>query len=88
MQISGKCEIHEFMKKVINTNERGTITLPKDLRQRLGLPDGGQVVAEDTVDGVLLRSGVTFPVEIYTDERVAEFQRTNEDALARFRLKK
>ena len=76
------------MKKVINTNERGTITLPKDLRQRLGLPDGGQVVAEDTVDGVLLRSGVTFPVEIYTDEQVAEFQRTNEDALARFRLKK
>ena len=50
------------MTKVININGRGTLTLPKLLRQRLGLKSAGQVVAEETREGILLRSGVTFPV--------------------------
>ena len=76
------------MTKVININERGTLTLPKELRQRLGLQASGQLVAEDTAEGVLLRPGVTFPVEIYTAKRLAEFQRNNADALAHYRLGK
>jgi len=76
------------MTKVININDRGTLTLPKELRQRLGLQSSGQLVAEDTAEGVLLRTGVTFPVEIYTDQRLAEFQRNNEDTLAHYRLRK
>ncbi len=76
------------MTKVININGRGTLTLPKELRQRIGLTGEGQVVAEETPEGILLRAGATFPVEIYTDQRVAEFARHNEQALAGFRLKK
>jgi len=76
------------MTKVINVNERGTLTLPKELRQLIGLKGGGQVVAEETSDGILLRAGATFPVEIYTDKRVAEFNRNNEQALTGFRFKK
>ncbi|HEY5344847.1 MAG TPA: hypothetical protein VIK62_00715 [Verrucomicrobiae bacterium] len=30
----------------------------------------------------------TIPLEIYTDERVAEFERNNEKALVKFRFKK
>jgi AbrB family looped-hinge helix DNA binding protein len=76
------------MTKVININERGTLTLPKELRQRIGLKGGGQVVAAEPSDGILIRAGVTFPVELYTDKRVAEFARNNEQALAGFRFKK
>jgi len=76
------------MTKVININERGTLTLPKELRQRLGLNGGGQVVAEATADGILIRAGATFPVEFYSDQRVAEFARNNDQALAGFRFKK
>ena len=76
------------MTKVININERGTLTLPKELRQRLGLNGGGQVVAEETADGILIRAGATFPVELYSDQRVAEFARNNDQALAGFRFKK
>ena len=76
------------MTKVININERGTLTLPKELRRRIGLAGGGQVVAEETSEGILIRGGATFPVEIYTGERVAEFERNNEKALAKFRFKK
>ena len=76
------------MTKVININGRGTLTLPKELRQRIGLTGEGQVVAEETPEGILLRAGATFPVEIYTDQRVAEFARHNELALAGFRFTK
>ena len=75
------------MTKTININDRGTLTLPKELRDRLGLKKGGQVVAEETDEGILLRPGVTFPIEIYSDERLAEFARNNEEALARYRRK-
>lgn len=76
------------MTKVLNMNERGTLTLPKELRQRIGLDNGGQIFAEATPDGILLRAGATFPMEIYDEARVAEFQRNNEDALVGFEFKK
>jgi bifunctional DNA-binding transcriptional regulator/antitoxin component of YhaV-PrlF toxin-antitoxin module len=74
--------------KIININDRGTLTLPKELRRRFGVSGNGQVVAEETDEGILLRAGVTFPIEIYSEKRLAEFDRHNEQALARFRLKR
>ena len=76
------------MTKVININDRGTLTLPKEMRRRLGVSRNAQIVAEETADGILLRAGVTFPVELYSDERIAEFRRNNEEALAKYRFKK
>jgi AbrB family looped-hinge helix DNA binding protein len=73
------------MSEVIAINGRGTMTLPKKLRERLGVKAGGQVVAEETEDGVLLRLGITLPVEIYSEKRLAEFQRNNELALIGFK---
>jgi len=74
------------MSKIVSINKRGTLTLPKDLRERLGLEADGQVVVEETEDGVLIKPGATFPVETYSDERVAEFQKNNEEALKDFDL--
>ncbi len=76
------------MTKVININDRGTLTLPKEMRRRLGVSRNAQVVAEETDDGILLRPGATFPVELYSDERLAEFRRHNEESLAKYRFKK
>ena len=76
------------MTEVIAINERGTMTLPKRLRDRLGVKSGGQVVAEETEDGVLLRLGVTLPLEIYSEKRLAEFERNNDKALAGFKATK
>jgi bifunctional DNA-binding transcriptional regulator/antitoxin component of YhaV-PrlF toxin-antitoxin module len=67
-----------IMKKVVSINPQGTLTLPKDVRRRLGMPRGGQLVAEETREGVLLRPDAAFPVEICTDKRVADFARDNE----------
>jgi bifunctional DNA-binding transcriptional regulator/antitoxin component of YhaV-PrlF toxin-antitoxin module len=76
------------MTKVININDRGTLTLPMEMRRRLGVKSNAQVVAEETDDGILLRAGVTFPVEMYSEKRLAEFRRNNEESLANFRFKK
>jgi len=75
------------MTKVIHINDRGTLTLPKEMRRRLGVDRSAQVVAEDTDEGVLLRPGVTFPVELYSEKRLGEFHRNNEESLAGYRFK-
>ena len=67
------------MLKVININGRGTLTLPRESRERLGIKCSGQVVIEDTPDGILLRPGVTFPIEIYSEARIADFERAEAD---------
>jgi len=47
-----------------------------------------RVTEADIILGILIRAGATFPVELYTNKRVAEFNRHNEQALTNFRFKK
>ena len=61
------------MKAAVTINSRGVITLPAALRRSLGLKADDQLIAETTPEGLLLRPAVTLPVEIYTPERVREF---------------
>jgi bifunctional DNA-binding transcriptional regulator/antitoxin component of YhaV-PrlF toxin-antitoxin module len=60
------------MTKVINMNARGTLTLPKGMRQRLGLKVGCQIIAEETAKGVLIRPCVTLPAEGLAERRGAK----------------
>ncbi len=61
------------MRNTIQVSRRGVLTLPKELREKLGIEDGGVVMVEESVQGIYLRPAVAYPVEMYTDERVAEF---------------
>ena len=74
------------MSRIISIDERGAIALPQDLIEKYGLEAGGQVVIEESEAGLVLRSNAQFPVEIYSDERVKEFRRQNEDELKDFKL--
>jgi len=40
----------------VNITPNGRMSLPADLRKRLGLSDGGAVFLEETEDGVVLRT--------------------------------
>ena len=75
------------MAKVIKIKGRGTLTLPKELRRRLGIK-AGQVVAEESTEEILLHAGATFSVEVYSERRLSEFDRNNETALAGYRFRK
>lgn len=65
--------ILRHMKATVTITSRGVITLPAKLRQSMGLKADDHLIAETTPDGLLLRPAVTLPVEIYTPERVQEF---------------
>ena len=65
---------------------RGTLTLPKPLRVQYAMQTHDLLLAEPTAEGILLRPAVALPVEIYSAERLAEFQQSEKEldqALAR-----
>lgn len=67
------------MRYPLNISDRGVITLPAKLRRALGISANDQLIAEATPEGVLLRPAVTIPVEIYSDERIREFDDAETD---------
>ena len=62
-------------------NESGTLTLPEELRRQCGLAVPATVEVVVTREGLLIRVARPYPVESYTEERVAEFEANNETAL-------
>ncbi len=61
------------MKTTLTVTRRGVVTLPAKLREVLGIKADDVLIAETTPEGLLLRPAVTLPIEIYSDERVREF---------------
>jgi antitoxin PrlF len=76
------------MKATLTVTSRGVVTLPAKLREALGLKADDQLIAETTPEGLLLRPAVTLPVEIYSDERVREFDASEADLAKLLRGKK
>ena len=54
------------------------------MREAAGLRPQDNLIAETTPEGILLRPAVTVPIEIYTDERIAEFDEAEADLTAWF----
>ena len=55
------------------------ITLPDKIRQAFGLNADDQLMAETTPEDILLRQAVTLPLELYSPERVQEFDAAEEE---------
>ena len=70
------------MQATVTINSRGVVTLPAQLRQAMGLKPDDQLIAETTPQGLLLRPAVTLPLELYTPERVQEFDAAEADLAA------
>lgn len=54
-------------------SRRGTITLPAGVRRRLGLAEGDVLTVQLSGRSIVLTPAVVTPVELYSDERQAEF---------------
>lgn len=70
------------MQATLTINSRGVVTLPAKLRQAMGLKTDDQLIAETTPQGLLLRPAVTLPLEMYTPERVQEFDEAEAELAA------
>jgi AbrB family looped-hinge helix DNA binding protein len=70
------------MKTTLTITGRGVITLPAKLRKALGLAADDQLIAETTPEGLLLRPAVTLPIELYSDDRLREFEEAEAELAA------
>jgi len=61
------------MRDRVTINNRGVITIPAKLREAYGLKADDELILESVAQGILLRPSVSVPVEIYSEERIAEF---------------
>ncbi len=59
------------------------MTLPKPLRKSLGVDKGGIIMADVTNEGIVLHPAAAFPIELYSDARIAEFDE-EEAALSQY----
>ena len=67
---------------------RGQITLPAEVRRAVGLRPGDTLLVRVVEGRVVLEPAVVMPLELYTEERAAEFARAaemSEEELARAR---
>jgi antitoxin PrlF len=61
------------MKISLTVGCGGVVKLPAKLRQALGIKADDRLIAETTPAGLLLRPAVTLPIEIYSNQRIREF---------------
>jgi AbrB family looped-hinge helix DNA binding protein len=59
---------------MVKLGKRGQLSIPKSVLSRLGLEGEVPLLVETTEDGaILLRPAGVYPIEIYSDERIEEF---------------
>ena len=73
------------MKATLSISGSGLIALPAKMREAAGMRPLDNLIAETTAEGILLRPAVTVPIEIYSDERIAEFDQAEADLAAWFK---
>jgi AbrB family looped-hinge helix DNA binding protein len=63
---------------VVKLGKKGQVSLPAAVLRKLGLQGKATLIVEATDDGaVILRPAGVYPIELYTDERIREFEREN-----------
>ena len=61
---------------VVKLGSKGQVSIPSAILARLGLAGGRHLIVETTEEGaILLRPAGIYPIERYSDERLAEFER-------------
>jgi bifunctional DNA-binding transcriptional regulator/antitoxin component of YhaV-PrlF toxin-antitoxin module len=76
--------ISYFMTTTLELGPKGTFTLPKKMREKFDLRDHSLISLEETPEGILIRPAVAFPIEIYSEERIKEFEQENNESIAEF----
>lgn len=65
------------MKENLIVSEKGQVTLPASMRKALGLGKSAVVTAEQVGGRIVLTPAVVLETELYTDEQVAEWDRSD-----------
>lgn len=64
--------------EIIKLGKKGQVSLPSAILRKLGLEGAATLLIDTTDDGaVILRPAAVYPIELYSEARVAEFEREN-----------
>ncbi len=72
--------VEVFVGTALNVNARGTVTIPRKLRDILGVRRGGLVSAEISDGKVVLEPAMLTPYRIYSEEEIARLR--SEDTMS------
>lgn len=76
-------------KSTVIVSARGQITLPAEMRHRLGIREGGVVTLEERHGELILRPATVVELTMYSDEDIAQWDAEDELSDAeRARIKK
>ena len=64
----------------IRLGKKGQLSLPAAVLRKMGIQGAATLLIETTDDGaVILRPAAVYPVEVYTEARMKEFETANRD---------
>lgn len=61
----------------VKLGKDGMLKFPEELRRLYGLREGKEVTVETSVEGIVINPVLDERLEVYTDERIAEFLLNN-----------
>jgi len=60
--------------ETVKLGKKGQMSIPKGILKRLGLEGEATLLVDTTPEGaIVLRPAAVYPIEIYSDERVRDF---------------
>jgi antitoxin PrlF len=63
----------DSMRESLTVSGRGQITLPANMRKRLGIEAGGVLIAEEREGDIVLRPAAVLEIETYSDADIARW---------------
>jgi AbrB family looped-hinge helix DNA binding protein len=67
------------MMELVKLDEKGRLTIPESVLEDLGIEGDVYLLLETTPDGgILLRQAGAHPIEIYSEERLKEFEEADQ----------
>jgi len=64
--------------ELVKLGKKGQVTIPRGILRAIGIQDESPLLVEATADGgIVLRPAAVYPFEMYSADRVAEFEREN-----------
>jgi len=62
-------------RETLVVSDRGQVTLPKRLRDRLAITPGSALIAEERDGALVLRPAAVTPLRVYSDEEIGDWLR-------------
>lgn len=64
--------------ELVKVGKKGQVTIPRSVLKAAGIAEESRVMLEATSDGaIVMRQAAVYPIELYTEDRIREFEETN-----------